>query len=192
VPTKLLDGVDLGALDVCARALGGAWSCVPAFAEPSAAPAARTMSKLMSAADLANGLEVELRPRGTKQVLGRWRDAVRMGPTTLCRGVGALVSNEKDEHVGSLLLLLDDTHWVELGRGADVASLKAARARLGFADVVPQIVETGEGGAGHFALALGPFDQATAERLRWALLEKGQPAKIELGEGYVGAPLALP
>jgi len=192
VPTKLLDGVPLDALDVCARPLGGEWACVPAFAEPTATPAQRTLSKLVSTVDLANGLEVEVRPRGTKQVLGHWRDSVRMGPTVLCRGFGALISNEKDEHLGSLLFLLEDTHWVELGRAADVATLKASRAKLAFADVSPSILETAETGAGRFALALGPFDQPTAEKLRWALLEKGQSAKIDLGESYVGAPLTLP
>lgn len=192
VPTKLLDETPLAALDVCGRVLGGEWSCVPAYAEPKAVPDARAFSRLVSASDLASGLEIEVRPHGAKDVLGHWRDSVRLGPTVLCRGIGGLVTNDKDEHVGSLALVLEDPYFVELGRSADVDTLKKQRATLDFADVTPALVETTDQGARRFALVAGPFDPSTADKLRWSLLEKKQSATTVLGGDFVGTPSQLP
>ncbi len=192
VPTDVLKEVPLESLDLCGRVLGGEWSCLPAYAAPAATPAPRTLAKPVTTADLAYGLEVELRPRGTKTVLGRWRDSVRLGPTVLCRGLGALVTNDKSENVGSLAVTLEDPYRVEIARAADVGALKALRARIAFADVEPFVVETTAAGDRHFALAAGPFDQVTAEKLRWMLVERSVGAKTVLGEDYTGAPLRLP
>ncbi len=192
VATDVLADVDLGALDLCGRVLGGAWSCVPAYAAPSAEAPSRTLSRLATAADLAYGLEIELRPRGTKTVMGRWRDSVRVGPTVLCRGLGALVKNDKDENVGSLAIVLDDPYYVEIARAAEVAPLRSRRALLAFADVAPFVVETKAEADRKFALAAGPFDQATAERLRWLLVEQRIDVKTTLGADFTGAPMMLP
>jgi hypothetical protein len=192
IPTEVLGGASLDGFDLCGRVLGGDWTCVPAHAEPATKPAARSLARLVSIADLATGLEVELRPRGTKSVLGRWRDSVRLGPTVLCRGLGALVTNEKGENVGSLAVTLDDPYHVEIARAADVAELKARRALLQLADVEPAVVETSAAGARRFALTAGPFDRKTAEKLRWALLAEKQEAVTVLGEDYTGEPLVLP
>ena len=192
VPTKVLDGTSLASLDICGRVAGADWSCVPAYAEPSALPASRTLAKLASAADLATGLEVELRPHGQKDVLGSWRDSVRLGPTVLCRGVGALVANDKGDHVGSLALTLDDPYYVELARAADVDSLKRRRASFDFVDVTPSLVQTSGDPAHTFALVVGPLDLSTSDKLRWALLEKSQEVRTVLGEDFVGAPMPVP
>ena len=195
-PTHGLDGAKLAELDLCGRTAGGEWSCVPAHADPGDRPEARSFAKLFSPADLAAGLELELRPHEGKGVIGHFRDSVRLGPTVLCRGVGALLVDEKDAHLGSLALYLDDTHYVEMARSGDALGLLDRRSRLEFADVIPSLVETTQPGAAtsvaHFALTVGPLDKATAERLRWELLERGQAATVVLGADYVGAPKPLP
>jgi hypothetical protein len=192
LPTKLVDPAALPAYDICARISGSPWSCEPAYADAAARPEGRTLPFTATADDLAAGMELELRERGRKQAVGRWRDAVRVGPTVLCRGVGVLVATEKEEHLGSLSLFLEDAHFVEMARDADVGPLQDRRARLAFADVVPSIVETRSPGAERFALMAGPFDGATAERLRWALVERGQSARVVLGGDYEGKPRRLP
>lgn len=190
-PTAKLDAANLDTLDVCARVGGGEWACLPARSEPSAQPDLRALPKLASSADLSAGVELELRVRGQKQALGRWRDSVRMSPTLLCRGAGALIADEKDEHLGSVALLLEDTHYVELARGADVADLEARGHAFELADVTAGVVETEKQGAERFALTIGPFDKGTAERLRWSFLEKKQQATVVLGADYAGAPRLL-
>ena len=53
-------------------------------------------------------------------------------------------------------------------------------------------METSEPGAQRFALIAGPYDLATAEVLRWQLLEQQQAATITVGPDYAGAPKPLP
>jgi hypothetical protein len=186
-PTRALEGKELSALDLCVRVGGSPWSCEPAHADPATRPQGRTLPTLASAPDIAAGIEIELRPRGEKLALGRWRDSVRLGRAALCRGVGALIANEKQEHLGSLSLFLDDAHYVELGRAADVEALRERRASIEFGDVIPEIVETTRAAGERYALTIGPLDKATAERLRWELLERSRAARVVLGEDYAGA-----
>ncbi len=190
-PTEKLGALDLDAVDLCARVGGGAWACLPARGEPSPQPDLRALPKLASMSDLSNGVELELRVRGQKQALGRWRDSVRMSPTLLCRGAGALLADEKGEHLGSVALLVDETHFVEIGRSAEVSDLEARARSFVLGDVTAQIVETKAGGGDRFALTMGPFDKGTAERLRWAFLEKRQQATVVLGDDYAGSPRLL-
>lgn len=195
IPAKGVDPAQAAKMDLCARVGGGAWSCEPAIADAAARPRGRVLPGAVSSADLATAVELEVRPKGGKEVLGRWRESVRVGPTVLCRGVGALLANELagvKTDVGSLSIDLDPTHWVELGRGSDAAALREARGKLAFADVSPGLVELAEGTADRFALVVGPLDAAVAERLRWALLEKGQKATVVLGGDYRGEPQRLP
>ncbi len=191
LPTKAIDPAALPALDVCARIAGSPWSCEPAHADASARPEGRTLPAVALAEDFAAGVELELRPRGQKQVLGRWRDSVRIGPNVLCRGVGVLMASEKED-LGSLSLFLEDAHFVEIARDASAAALKDLRGRFSFADVAPSMVETTAKGAERFALVVGPLDKATAERLRWALAERGTDARPTVGADHVGAPQRLP
>ncbi|NUO50847.1 MAG: hypothetical protein HOV80_18500 [Polyangiaceae bacterium] len=192
VPAEKYAGPPMAELDLCGRVLGGEFSCIPAFSEPSDKAPERSLSKLVTASDLATGLELELRPRGTKLVIGRWRDSIRLGPNVLCQGLGALVTAEKKEDVGSLAISLDDPYYVEIARAPDVIALKARRAELVFEDVTPFVVETSASGDRRFVLGAGPFDQATAEKLRWLLVERGESATTTLGADHQGGQLSLP
>ncbi|MFS8071052.1 MAG: hypothetical protein ACMG6S_32185, partial [Byssovorax sp.] len=191
-PTPLLHDTELEEVDLCVRVGGSPWLCEAAYADPTTRPQGRTLLTLVSAADVALGIELELRPRDSKQVMGRWRDGVRLGPTALCRGVGALLANEKQEHLGSVSLFLDDAHYVELARAADLESLRKRRAELEFNDVTPQLIETTRTGAERYALTVGPLSRPSAERLRWELLERSRSARVLLGEDYTGASKPLP
>lgn len=188
VPAKALAGDAVGQIDLCARLAGGAWSCEPA--RPDGGEGGRVLPGLATAADLAAGLELELRPRGGKQVLGRWQGAVRVGPTVLCQGAGALLASEKAD-LGSLSIALEPAHWVEIARADATEPLRALRRRLDLADVDPVLVETTAGGDARFALAVGPVDAAIAERLRWALLDRGLDAQVTVGGDHRGAPQKL-
>jgi hypothetical protein len=179
-------------LDVCSRVGAGPWQCLPLRGEAGATAEARSFSTPVSGAELAAGLEVELRHRGESAALGHYRDSVRVSSTTLCRGVGALVVDAHDEHLGSLALYLDETHYVELGRSDDALALSEVRRAFEASDPPPAIVETTAGGASRFALVLGPLDKARAEEIRWLLLEAGRSARVETGADYVGAPKPLP
>jgi hypothetical protein len=190
-PTPALGAVALETLDLCGRVAGGEWSCVPAYAEPTASPAPRPLGRLASTADLASGLEIELRPRGARTAIGGWKDSVRLGATVLCRGLGVLLTNAKGENLGSLAIALTDPYYVELGRSADVAALRVQRAGLAFEDVTPFVIETEARDDRRYLLAAGPFDRATAERLRWALVERKVEASTVFGRDFVGTPLPM-
>lgn len=190
LPTDKLDADKLGAFDICARIGASPWSCEPAYADATQRPRGRVLPPVASVEDIGAGIELELRPRGTKQVYGRYKGSVRLNPTVLCRGVGVLLGNEKQEHLGSLSLFVEDAQYVELGRGT-AAELAALRSTLSFADLSPEL-HTIAGAAGTRALVVGPLDLRAAERLRVALLERGRPATLSTGTDYVERVGALP
>jgi hypothetical protein len=134
------------------------------------------------------GFELALRLKGSKQQLGAWKNPVTLNATVLCKGLLIKPKDEKEEVLGTVSVFLEDTHYVELLRGDSVERLLEARSRLSFVDVTPRIFETRKTGADHFALVLGPFDKPTAEKLRWALLDKGESARLVIGEDHVGPP----
>lgn len=190
LPTSKLDADKLGAFDLCARIGASPWSCEPAYADASARPRGRVLPPVASAEDIGAGIQLELRPRGTKQVYGRYEGSVRLNPTVLCRGVGVLLGNEQQEHLGSLSLFVEDAQYVELGRGS-AAELASLRRTLSFADLSPEL-HTIAGAAGTQALVVGPLDLRAAERLRVALLERGRAATLTTGTDYAERVGALP
>ena len=65
------------------------------------------------------------------------------------------------------------------------------RARLAFEDVTPFVIETEARDGRRYMLAAGPFDRATAERLRWALVERKVESSTVFGRDFVGTPLPM-
>jgi hypothetical protein len=106
----------------------------------------------------------------------------------LCKGLFIKPKTQNEELLGVVSAFLDDTYYVELARRDDVDELVEARSRYAFEDVTPRIFETSKAGAERFALVVGPFDKSGAERLRWALLERKQQARVSVGEDFVGPP----
>ena len=53
------------------------------------------------------------------------------------------------------------------------------------------LIETEAGDDRRYLLAAGPFDRATAERLRWALVERKVDAATVFGRDFVGTPLPM-
>jgi hypothetical protein len=192
VPTAAQRDARLDELDLCGRVVGGPWACEPAYLDAAQRPKGRAFEALVSPSDLAAGFELELRPRGQTKALAGWRDSVRVGPGVVCRGVGVLLASDGGEHFGSVSLVLDDAHFVEIGARGSIDAVKSLRNGLAFADVVPSIVELASDGAPAFALAAGPLDRRSAERLRWALLEGGVPARVTLGADHRGPGKPLP
>jgi hypothetical protein len=192
VPTAAHRDDRLDELDLCGRVVGGPWACEPAYLDAALRPRGRSFDALVSPADLAAGFELELRPRGQAKSLAGWRDAVRVGPGVVCRGVGVLLASAGGDHFGSVSLVLDDAHFVEIGARGAIDAVKNLRNAIAFSDVVPSIVELASDGAPAFALAVGPLDRRSAERLRWALLDRSVPARVTLGEDHRGPGKPLP
>jgi hypothetical protein len=183
---RIVDGG--GALELCARAGSSELACAPAHAAGDQDEQWTLLPLVVSTQDMLAGFELALRQRGSKQPLGAWKNPVTLNATVLCKGLLIKPKDEKEEVLGTVSVFLEDTHYVELMRSDSVERLLEARFRLSFVDATPRIFETRKTGADHFALVLGPFDKPTAERLRWALLDKGESARLVIGEDHVGPP----
>jgi len=178
-----------GALELCVRVGSSEPACVPAQANTNATEQWSLLPMLASAQDLLAGLVLEVRPKAAGQkAIGEWRSPVQINPTTLCRGLSLKAKTPKDEALGVVSVFLDDAHWVELRRAGGVADLLAHRKRFVLGNVSARLFETRGAGDARFALVLGPVDKPTAERLRWSLLEKGEEARLTVGEDHLGEP----
>lgn len=182
-----------GGLELCVRVGSGEPACVPAHAKADEAELWSMLPLVANAQDLLTGFVLEVRPRAAGAApIGEWRSPVQINPTVLCRGLSLKPKTPKDEALGVVSVFLEDAHWVELGRAASVAELSELRKRFTLADVGAKLFETRAAGARKFSLVLGPVDKPSAERLRWAVLEKGQEARLSVGEDHQGEPKALP
>ncbi|HMR09507.1 MAG TPA: hypothetical protein PKA88_27195, partial [Polyangiaceae bacterium] len=183
-----MDRAAPGRVEVCGRAGGSAEVCVPAHASASADAPWSSLPLVISAQDLLAALIVRVRQRGVATPLAEWQSPVPVSPTVLCRGLSVKPTTPKAEAFGVVSLFLDDTHYVEAARGAAVAALAATAARIQGGALKAKIFQTRRGGDQRFALVYGPISHAEAEKLRWALLEGGQDARVTLGEDHEGDP----
>jgi hypothetical protein len=109
----------------------------------------------------------------------------------LCNGLSIKVKQPDGEVLGMLSAFLDDTYFVELGRGSEPAKLAELARSYRFEGVVPKIFETSAKGDVHFALVLGPMGKSAAERARWAVLQRKGQAKIAIGADHMGEPMSI-
>lgn len=178
-------------LELCVRVGSSAQVCTAARSGDETPGAWSELPLAVSVQDLMAGLTLDVRPVGTETVIGTWTSPVQVNPTTLCRGLFIKPTNPKAEGLGTVSLFLDDTSYVELARAADVATLRAERAKLELGAVPARLFETVAGPERRFALVLGPFSKPVADRVRWDLLQKGQQARVVVGDDFSGAPLPL-
>ena len=183
---RIVDGG--GALELCARAGSSELACAAAHAAADQEEQWTLLPLVVSTQDMLAGFELGLRQKGGKKQLGVWKSPGTLNATVLCKGLLIKLTDDKEELLGTVSVFLDDTHYVELVRSHSVDQLLEARGRLSFVDATPRIFETRKPGPDHFALVLGPFDKPTAEKLRWALLDKGEPARLVIGDDHVGPP----
>jgi hypothetical protein len=182
-----MDRAAPGSIEVCVRAGGSPEVCVPAHASASADAPWASLPLVVSAQDLLAALIVRLRMRGVATPLAEWQSPVPVSPTVLCRGLSVKPKTKMDEAFGVVSLFLDDTHYVEAARNAQVAPLtETARRIVGAA--TSKIYQTRRGGDRRFALVYGPMSHSDAEKVRWALLEGGHDARVTLGEDHEGDP----
>ena len=177
-------------LDLCVQLGSSRKVCVPAHASSDGSESWSTLPLVGSAQDLLAGFLLEVRARGSGQLLAEWRSPVRINPTLLCKGLFIKAKTGKDETFGVVSAFLEDTHYVEIARSDSLVRLEEHAERLRFSDVTPRIFETTGAGRERFALSVGPLAKASAERLRRALLAHGEKAEIRIGQDHVGAPLA--
>jgi hypothetical protein len=145
-----------------------------------------------SPADLLAGLTVQVRWVGEADAMAIWSKPVDTNPTVLCNGIAVKPKLPDGELVGSVSIFLDDAYYVELGRAPRTQALLDATSQLKFAGGSPLLYETTAAANGRFAMSLGPFDRATADSVRWAVLHQGGDAKIVLGFDYRGTAARPP
>ncbi|MBI3203269.1 MAG: hypothetical protein HYZ29_17145 [Myxococcales bacterium] len=182
-----------GGLELCVRVGSSERACVAAHASTDEAEQWTVLPLVASAQDFVAGFVLEVRPKAASNLLvGEWRSPVQINPTLLCKGLSLRPKNGKGDELGVVSAFLDDAHFVELRRDASAQALVDHRRRFVVADVPAKLFESRSSGDRRFVLALGPVDKPTAERLRWTVLERGEDAKLSVGEDFTGEPKALP
>jgi hypothetical protein len=187
----LLDSANTKGFDICVRVGSSPFACGPAHAQGDGERQWTILPLVPSAQDALSGVELELRHRGAKKALGRWQSPVPINATVLCKGLFVKPKNDAGDTLGVVSVFLDDAHFVELMRSEKVEELVHYRRRFQLSDVSPKIYETTKTRNQRFALVLGPIDQPSAERLRWAVLEKGGSAHLVEGVDHLGDPRPL-
>jgi hypothetical protein len=134
-----------------------------------------------SSQDGLAGFELQIRARG-KGTVASWSGPVAINPTVLCKGL-VLKPKFGELVFGTVSLFLDDTHYVELGRGTSLRTLTESGAR--FAGTRRPRIFQRSGSEPSFALSVGPVSHAEAERLRVSVLRQGGAARVVLGLDYV-------
>ncbi len=186
---KFKKNLSAGPLEVCLRVAGSEMVCGPSHTggDPAKWP---SLPLPVTGGDTLGGVTVSIRFAGAKESLAEWSEPLSFNAGGLCKGYLIQPMFRTGEPLGTLSAFLVDSHFVELGRGPSVAALKAERARyktpLGFS-----VFDTKAPGDRRFALVLGPFGKAHAERVRWAALEAGASAAPSLGDDFVGDALPL-
>lgn len=195
IPTEkgkeLIKGAKPGQLALCFRGGSSAQHCVDAHPGEDEDQSWRDLPLVLGGSDWDGGLAVEVRYRGANKPLGTWQSPIKVNPTLLCNGLAVRLKDAQGELIGSLSAFLMDTHYVELARGARVSDLERAAQRFEFSGMAARIFELSSDGDARFSLALGPFGEAEAERLRWRVLEQGGDAKVTLGATHRGKGRAL-
>ena len=190
---KVVAAAGAGGLELCVRVGSSERACAAAQANSDGAEQWTVLPLVASAQDFVAGFVLEVRPKAAGgSPAGEWRSPVLINPTLLCKGLSLRPKNAQGDELGVVSAFLDDAHFVELRRDASPAALSAHRRRFVLTDVPAKLFETRSSGDRRFALALGPVDKPTAERLRWAVLERGEDAKLSVGEDYTGEPKPLP
>jgi hypothetical protein len=187
----LLDSGNSQGFDICVRVGSSAFACGPAHAHGDGERQWTLLPLRPSAQDALAGIELELRYRGAQKPLGRWQSPVPINATVLCKGLFVKPKSDAGDALGVVSVFLDDTHFVELMRSDKIEALVEYRRRFQLSDVSPKIFETSGAANRRFALVLGPIDRPSAERLRWAVLEKGGSARLAEGVDHVGDPRPL-
>lgn len=181
--------LEAGPLEVCVRVASSELVCAPAFTDKDGERWTE-LPLVATSGDVLSGVTVQVRFVGAKAPLAEWNGVVAVTPVVLCKGMLVEPKTKIGELFGTLSMFVVDTHYVELGRAADTASLR--RLADGVETDLPlAIFETTAAGAERFALVVGPMTKPDAERIRWTLLEAGREASAVTGTGYRGDPRRL-
>lgn len=189
-----LKGMPLEAMadfDLCVSAgpaPGSPWVCEPAYMPAASRPRGRFLTQAVSVKDLMVGVSLELRTKGTSEIVAGWRSGIKVGVASLCKGMSITMHDSSRAEVGVLSMFLEPTYYVELGRGARRADLQQLTSSFAFEGRSPRFLTASRSGEGQHILALGPFDRPEAERLLEEL--SGQSSalaggfRIDSGDDY--------
>jgi hypothetical protein len=181
-------------LEACFRVnavSSGNFSCIPAQARGDSDEAWAHLPIVASGADLLSGLVVQLRWRGEATAIGEWTSPIQSNTAVLCSGLSIKPKQPDGELLGTLSVFLDDTYYVEIGRGRETAGLMKLIHGYQFEGVVAKLFETEGGGDYRFVATLGPMSKVAAEQGRWQLLQHGAEAKVVVGLDYRGEPMLV-
>lgn len=179
--SKARDANAWDSLELCLRVGSSDFSCAPAHRNGDADRTWTALPLVASSQDGLAGFELQIRARG-KGPVASWGGPVAINPTVLCKGL-VLKPKFGDSVLGTVSLFLDDTHYVELGRGTSLRTLTESGAV--FAGTRRPRIFQRAGREPSFALSVGPVGYAEAERLRASVLRQGGDARIVLGLDYV-------
>ncbi|MFO0567205.1 MAG: hypothetical protein U0263_16225 [Polyangiaceae bacterium] len=181
-----------GGLELCVRVGSSERACTGAHPNADGEASWVSLPLVAGAQDLVAGLVLEVRAKSQPSVVfGQWQSPVQVNTMLLCRGLSLRPKSDADEVLGSVSLFLDDSEFVELGSAASVAELTEIARRFRPADVPLDVYEGSASGTRRFRLVLGPMDHASAERLRWSVIEHGESATLTLGADHIGAARRL-
>lgn len=186
---KFKKNLTAGPLEVCLRVAGSEMVCGPSHTggDPAKWP---SLPLPVTGGDTLGGVTVSVRFAGAKESLAEWSEPLSFNAGGLCKGYLIQPMFRTGEALGTLSAFLVDSHFVELARGPGVAALKEERQR--YKTPIPiSVFDTKTPGDRRFALVLGPFGKAHAERVRWSALEAGASAAPSLGDDFVGDALPL-
>lgn len=182
----------MGELDLCVSigaTPGSPWVCEPAYLPAATRPRGRFLAKASSVDELVKGVSMELRPKGQNKVLAAWRSGIKVGASSLCKGLSVSLQNEQHEQLGTLSMFLERTYYVELARRADRAALDPIASSFAFGERTPRFMTAASDvRAERHVLALGPFDKPEAEEL-WRQLQEGAGdagagLRVDNGDSY--------
>jgi len=186
---KFKKNLSAGPLEVCVRVAGSELVCGPAHTAGDPDKWA-SLPLPVTNGDTLGGVTIVIRFAGAKEALAEWSEPLSFNAGGLCKGYLIQPIFRTGEVLGTLSAFLVDAHYVELLRAGSVERLKEERRR--FDTKLPLTVfDTERPGDGRFALVLGPFGKAHAERVRWSALEAGASATPSLGDDFVGDGLTL-
>ncbi len=181
-----------GPLEVCAKVGASALTCAPAFVGDAPADRWTDIPLVVTAGDTVGGVTLVIRFAGAKESLAEWSEPLPLNAAGLCKGFLIQPKFRTGDALGTLSVFLVDAHYVEVGRAADVPSLRRRRSTFVAPPGMPfRAFDTRAGGDDRFRLVLGPFGKAQAERIRWGILEAGGDASVGVGADHVGDGLLL-
>ena len=182
---------EAGRYQLCLLHGGQTEHCIDALNGTEKPEPWRRLGVGMSRTTWMDTTRLELRERESGMTVASYENALVVMPARLCQGMKLLLRDDNNKILARLSAYFEESRRFELGRSADLESLRDLGKKLSGPSVQLQIYETTAPGDRHFALTAGPFLHQDAEKIRWQLLEQKLLFVEDEGQDYRGEPLLL-